>query len=40
MTIYGNITFHACLELVTSQDWRHNITFNQREGILLWGLFR
>jgi len=20
MTIYGNITFHACLELVTSQD--------------------
>jgi len=26
MTIYGNITFHACLELVTSQDWRHNIT--------------
>ena len=28
MTIYGNITFHACLELVTSQDWRHNITVN------------
>jgi len=26
MTIYGEITFYACLELVTSQDWRHSIT--------------
>jgi len=26
MTIYGNMTTHACLELVTSQHWYHNIT--------------
>jgi len=25
MTIYGNMTTHACLVLVTSQHWRHNI---------------
>ena len=31
MTIYGNITFHACLELVTSQDWRHNITVTRQK---------
>jgi len=36
MVIHGNMTTHACLELVTSQHWRHNITVPSRSQRQHW----
>ena len=36
--MYGNTTFYAYLELVTSQDWRHNIAMFKKEKSHLSGL--